>query len=121
MTWDQIADEQLGAAEDLLRSKTPRTRAICSRSYYATHALLAARAPVAMKFPSGWRNPSHDQIPGIVDGLSGVPKVAIKQALARLRTLRTVADYGVGFLISKPQATRCVRDANFIFREVRDG
>jgi hypothetical protein len=71
-----------------------------------------------MQFQNGWKNPSHSQVPGIVDQLSGVPKATIKLALKRLRLSRVASDYGVGLTVTMPEARERLRDCAFIFREI---
>jgi uncharacterized protein (UPF0332 family) len=119
MTWDEIADEQRSAAQNLLEKRANVcSRAVCSRAYYAVYALLSGRAPPAMVFPFGRLNPDHHQLAGIVDQLSGVPKRNIKLALSRLRLSRVTADYGVGLDISENVARQRLRDCAYIFREI---
>ena len=117
MTWDEIADEQRRAAQELIAKKNSCPRASCSRSYYAAYALVAGKVPASMVL-AYVNNPGHNQLLGIVDQLRGVPKRQVKLALRRLRLSRVTADYGVGINVSNSEAKQRLRDCAYVFREL---
>jgi len=111
MTWREIAAEQRRAAFKLFGDKNDVCpRAACSRAYYAVYALLASKAPKGMTYPHGWNNPSHDQIGEIVRSLKHPNRRDLREAVDRLRSSRTTADYGVGQAVGVNEARERLRD-----------
>lgn len=123
VTWEEAADGQRRAAVCLLsRKRNVCPRAVCSRTYYAAYALVVARAPVGTIYPRGWQNPSHDQLPGIVQTIGTVPKEvrgSVAAAILRLRLGRENADYRPGVTIGPGSARTAMRDCEFVFHALR--
>ena len=120
MTWDEVAEEQRQAGQTLIaRKRKKHPRAACSRAYYAVYALIAGRAPVGMVFPKNWQNPSHDQVPGIVQTLRTLPndvRGPVSAAVARLRTRREDADYRPQKHVGEGTARDALKDCEYVFR-----
>lgn len=126
MTYDDLADAQRRSALTLAKlDLAAHARAICSRTYYATYALLSAEAPSTLRPKNGaWTNLDHTQIPGVVDhisGLSATEKREIKAALTRLKDSRTASDYHPHVPVGHEEARERLRDCIAIVVRLRHG
>ena len=126
MTYDELADAQRRSALTLAKlDRSAHARAICSRAYYATYALLSARAPSNLRPKNpAWTNLDHTQIPGVVDqirGLTTTEKREIKAALTRLKDSRTASDYHPHVPVEAEEARERLRDCISILVRLRHG
>jgi uncharacterized protein (UPF0332 family) len=86
-----------------------------SRAYYAAYQAATAVCLLhgdSDRFPNGWNNPSHDQLPDlIVNNGSIEPSMrrALAQYLYQLRFTRETADYRPGKTIEKSDAFSCLQ------------
>ena len=70
-------------------------------------------------FPHGWNNPSHDQVPDLIQNngnLSITVRRRIGTFLTSLRATREDADYRPGHTVDAETALRCVQEAVQVFR-----
>jgi hypothetical protein len=124
-SWTEVALDAKQAAEHLLARKKRGThaRSACSRAYYAAYAAVASVIPAGAPLSHG-ANPSHAQLPGLVNGLARYPlrkRRAIREALSRLYKHRIDADYGPTMSVGDGTARNCLRDCALIFSELGIG
>ena len=86
-----------------------------NRAYYAAYQ-AGTGACIAHededKFPPGWNNPTHEQLPDLIQNNGDLPKSARRQIrthLGFLRQIREDADYRIGRTVNQEIAERCVR------------
>lgn len=96
MTWEDLAREHLSSAEILLG--VGRWRGVVSRAYYATYCAVVWKALLRgpITFATGYQNPSHEAIPGLIRNRCLPPGVAtdnVVDACILLRYFRIDADY----------------------------
>jgi uncharacterized protein (UPF0332 family) len=96
MTWFELSHEMRRAAKILLQAKL--YRASVSRSYFAVYAgvtgILIAKGK--REFSQDRQNPSHEQLPDLVEVEGSLPietRRKIKRTLRRLAKARVEADY----------------------------
>lgn len=123
MTWRQLSEGSLRAAEILLREG--EYRSCVSRAYYA--AYCAATEEIVKKlttFPNAWNNPPHIKVPLYVQNnltISQASKNAIVNLLDGLRLMRENADYRPQTTITARDAQDCIRDAAAVQHEFWGG
>jgi uncharacterized protein (UPF0332 family) len=114
--------DSVEAARGLL--KEGRWRSSVSRSYYAAYCALSSRLiQSGARFPQGWNNPSHEQLPALIQNSLALPSVTarrqLNRAIRRLRRAREDADYRPGISVDRTVAMECIRDAAMIQRILR--
>jgi len=113
-TWDDLSAEALRAAKAM--SKMGCYRGCVNRAYYSVYCAAASRVVgKGVRFRHGWRNPAHEQLPGLISGhcssISKANRKQLVQTLRRLRLVRTDADYRPQTTIDQPLARDALRDA----------
>jgi uncharacterized protein (UPF0332 family) len=89
-----------------------------SRAYYAAYQAATTVCLLhrdSDKFPHGWNNPSHDQLPDLIRNngdLEVSTRRKIAQFLNQLRETRETADYRPGKTIEKNDAFTCLQKAD---------
>jgi uncharacterized protein (UPF0332 family) len=115
-SWRELSLDSLEAAQKLLAAG--HWRSSVSRSYYSAYCALAD--PLSRRgvlFARGWRNPSHDQLPDLIQHSLLLPINARRQlarAVRRLRIAREDADYRPGTTVDRSLALACMQDAIFV-------
>ena len=65
MTWKELGQDNLEAAQALLREKYWQSSV--SRSYYAAYCAVSERLTEnGVQFARGWNNPAHDQLLSLI-------------------------------------------------------
>ena len=112
-TWQELSEDNLAAAKELLQ--TGRLRSSLSRSYYAAYCAVTAKlVQKKVDFPHGWNNPAHDQVIALIRDnlpLSTSSRRRILKAVNYLRVQREAADYRPGGAVQQSAAIDSVRYA----------
>ncbi len=115
-TWREMSQDCLQVAKLLLTES--QWRSSINRSYYAAYCALShALIHQGVRFPHGWNNPTHEQLPALVRNglpLSQPRRRPINQALRRLRYAREDSDYRPMAFVTKTVAMACIHDAELI-------
>jgi uncharacterized protein (UPF0332 family) len=121
-TWRELSLDSLEAAQKLLAAG--HWRSSVSRSYYSAYCALADQLTRrGVLFARGWRNPSHDQLPNLIQHSLPLPANARRQlarAIRRLRTVREDADYRPRTTVDRSLALACVQDAIFVMQALEN-
>ena len=119
-TWTELSIDNLQAAKRL--ATDGYLRSSISRAYYAAYCACAGElAARGLSFPHGWANPSHEQLPDLVNHNLPLPPSTRHRLIGRLRLLRRareVADYRPGLSVDRALALQCLRDAEAVLREL---
>lgn len=119
-SWKRLAQESLIAAKALYEDNF--YRACVNRTYYASYQAATAESVShgdAGSFPTGWNNPSHEQLPGLIlnnGGLTLPQRRSIAHSLRFLRNAREDADYRPGHTVDQNVARDCLREAASVLR-----
>ena len=118
--WKQQAIQAFEAANAMYELSLFRDSA--SRSYYSAYQ-IATSACIGhgdeKNFPSGWNNPSHEQLPELIKSNGDLPKWDRKEVAHHLRYLRTIredADYRPGRTVDAGVSLSCLRAAASVLR-----
>ncbi len=113
MTWRQMSEDSLLAAEALLQEG--RYRSCISRAYYASYCAATHEIVQKLKtFSYGRSNPSHELLPAYVQNnltISRTKKDAVDTYVRLLRLYREDADYRPQVTVDELTARDCVRAA----------
>lgn len=118
--WKNQASHSQQAAQLLYDSGFYRDSV--SRAYYASYQAATAVSVDhgdAANFPTGWNNPSHEQLPELIRNNRNVPLSARREVCKRLRYLRNAredADYRPGHTVDSSTARDCLRALSTVFR-----
>src|SRR5436190_21436449 len=97
-TWEELSRDSLRAAK--LLERDGHLRSSVSRAYYAAYCAIARElAARGVRFPHGWNNPSHEQMPDLVAHNLPLPsgtRRRMNSYIRLLRGLREDADYRPG-------------------------
>lgn len=119
-TWHEMSLDCLEAAKELFAES--RLRSCVSRAYYAVYCAVAGEITMRkVKFPFGWKNPGHKQLPDLVLHKSGLPyqqRLIINKAVRRLRKAREDADYRPSTTLSRSEALKYLHDARLVVRQL---
>lgn len=117
MDWRDLAKEHLASAQTLLIGG--HWRGTVSRAYYAAYCGVTwkalQRGPIT--FRSGYQNPSHENIPGLIRNKCvppGPQADALIESCTLLRFFRVDADYKPHLTIDDTIARDALREANLI-------
>lgn len=113
-TWDDLSAEALRAAKALLNEEC--YRGCVSRAYYSVYCAAAGRVVgKGVKFRHGWKNPAHEQLPGLIRSrfarVSEANRRQLFRRLRRLRLARTDADYRPQAKVDRALARDAIREA----------
>lgn len=93
-----------------------------SRAYYAAYQAAAATCVAhgdSANFPPGWNNPSHEQLPGLIQA-NGSLDVRTRRSIIRLlrilRSYREDADYRPGRTVDRMIARERLSDATVVLK-----
>ena len=117
MNWEDLARERLTSAEILLNAG--RWRGVVSRAYDATYCAVVWRALLRgpITFATGYQNPSHEAIPGLIRNKCLPPGPAadnMVDACTLLRYFRIDADYKPHRSIDARAALDTLREAKAV-------
>ncbi len=116
--WRAMGLERLRAAKALLGAGLFRDS--ISRSYYSAYCAATSRlANQSVYFARGRNNPSHEQLPDLIQNAGTLPLAVrrhINRSLRRLRRAREDADYRPGVTVDRTLALLCIHDATDILR-----
>jgi uncharacterized protein (UPF0332 family) len=117
-TWIEMSRDSFQAAKTLLDAGYVRSS--ISRAYYAVYcAVTSDLASRGVRFPYGWNNPSHEQLPELVLHNTTWPRSAryqINRALRRLRNAREDADYRPDVALEHRDAVEQLRAVSSVLR-----
>ena len=117
--WQEIALLSLNAAKSL--HTLNHFRDCANRAYYAAYQAATSVCVShgdAVDFPSGWHNPSHEQLPALIKKNGDLSRKARQKIIASLRSLRSAredADYKPGQTVDESTALACLREAERVF------
>jgi uncharacterized protein (UPF0332 family) len=121
-TWRELSLDSLQAAQKLLLEG--HWRSSVSRSYYAAYCAVSDQLTRrGVNFAHGWKNPSHDQLPTLIQNTLALPlhtRRQLTRALRRLRAAREDADYRPGIAVDRILALACVQDAILVTQALED-
>ena len=125
--WRRTAIETLETAKHLRDREDHRS--CVSRAYYAAYQAVTSVCILhgdAVKFPTDWNNPSHQQLPELIGAngdLSPDARRKLKTILKRLRDLREDADYRMGTTVDDQTTLAAILGAEEVFKllEIKDG
>jgi uncharacterized protein (UPF0332 family) len=90
-------------------------RSSISRSYYAAYCAVTHRlSETGVRFPHGWNNPAHEQLPAFVLNSISLPRAKryrINRALRILRQARETADYRPRLTVNAELVRLCLHNA----------
>jgi uncharacterized protein (UPF0332 family) len=93
-------------------------RGCANRAYYAAYqAATSACIEHGDTFEHGWNNPSHEQLPGLIQNNGDLPvamRRRVRQLLRILRNVRENADYRPGITVDRLEALAAVRSAALV-------
>ncbi|MBC7528162.1 MAG: HEPN domain-containing protein [Chthonomonadaceae bacterium] len=118
--WKTLCRQRLKASKILFNAGYYRDSV--NRSYYAAFAVATAICVEhgdAVNFPSGWNNPTHEQLPLLMcqnGNLAKTTRQNIGKILRFLRSAREDADYRPGIAVGKSTALDCLRQLTTILR-----
>jgi uncharacterized protein (UPF0332 family) len=117
MDWRDLASEHFLSAQILLLNG--HWRSAISRAYYATYCGVTwkalQRGPIT--FSSGYQNPSHEAIPGLIRNkcVSPGPQAdALIESCTLLRYFRIDADYKPHSAVDGAIARDVIREASLV-------
>ncbi len=117
MDWRDLANEHFASAQTLLLSG--HWRGAVSRAYYATYCGVTwkalQRGPIT--FASGFQNPSHEAIPGLIRNRCvppGSQADALIESCTLLRFFRIDADYKPHAPVDGAIARDVLREASLV-------
>lgn len=117
MDWRDLAEEHFKSAQTLLL--LGHWRSAVSRAYYATYCGVTWKAlqhgPIT--FASGYQNPSHEAIPGLIRNKCvppGPQANSITESCTLLRYFRVDADYKPHIPIDNELARDALREASLV-------
>jgi uncharacterized protein (UPF0332 family) len=118
--WITIALRSLRSAQ--LLHLEGESRGVVNRAYYSVYQLATGVCVLhgdEALFPHGWNNPSHDQLPDLIQNNGDLPMTTRRLAgtlLNSLRVTREDADYRPGRTVDSEVALRSLQGATQIFR-----
>lgn len=117
MNWDDLSREHLASAEILLNSG--KWRGTVSRAYYATYCAVVWKALLRgpITFATGYQNPSHEAIPGLIRNRCLPPGPTAENVIASctlLRYFRIDADYKPHRSVDARLALDTLREAKVV-------
>lgn len=121
--WRNQAAQSLQAAQLLFDEG--RYRDCASRAYYAAYQAATSICVAhgdSTNFPTGWNNPSHEQLPELIlnnGGFTRQERRTVVRLLRSLRTAREDADYRPGRTVDKQTAFNSLRDVLVVRRLLR--
>lgn len=98
-----------------------RYRDCASRAYYAAYQAITAACIAhgdSVNFPPGWNNPSHEQLPGLVQtngDLALQTRRKVVRLITILRSSREDSDYRPGITVDRATAYECLIGAIAVF------
>ena len=121
LTWKEISDEGLLAAEELRTRKL--LKSCVSRAYYSTYSLITSTLEGKVVFPTGKAGPTHANLPDLI--LSNLPlsqntRHEVKKAVKRLYEARIQADYSK-YETTERDVVDVMRDVSFVRRSITGG
>lgn len=121
--WKRMGLESLSAGRALLNlNDEGHLRSAISRFYYAGYCLSTSKL-YGKCFGRDRRNPSHKQLPNLIETASSLSlehRKLVKKQLSFLRRSRESADYAPGQSLARPDVRDCLRAVNLI-RDVIEG
>lgn len=117
--WRRTALKTLETAKYL--NSRDDCRSCVSRAYYAAYQAVTSVCILhgdAIKFPTNWNNPSHQQLPELIGNNGDLPPDArrkLKTMLKSLRDLREDADYRMGMTVDDQTMFSALSLASRIF------
>jgi uncharacterized protein (UPF0332 family) len=97
------------------------SRGAANRAYYSVYQLSTSFCMLhgdETQFPHGWNNPSHDQLPDLIQNngdLSILSRRKLSTLLGSLRALREDADYRPGRTVDGESALKSLQQAAQVF------
>jgi len=122
-TWHEVSRDSFLAAKFLLQQS--RLRSSVSRAYYAAYAAVTHEmVEQAVTFPSGWQNPTHEQLPRWLRRGKKWPdrdRRKLVTAIRGLRKAREDADYRPGRSLTRSEVIRLLKQASLILQALEVG
>jgi uncharacterized protein (UPF0332 family) len=119
-TWEELSRDSLRAAK--LLANQGHLRSSISRAYYAAYCAIAEELSTRrVRFPRGWHNPAHEQLPDLIAHNLSLPQLTrrrLNKLVRLLRRAREDADYRPGIPIDHALALDCILDATVVLREL---
>ena len=119
-TWQELSLDCLRAAKML--AGEGYWRGSVNRSYYAVYcATTSALVARGVRFARGWNNPAHEQLLDLIThnlALTQNVRRRLRKYIRILRQAREDADYRPGISIDHAVVLDCIRNADFVLKEL---